>query len=444
MLKHTHYLLKCTISRDKVHHLTERNIAKWLKSLVKAMDMKILDGPHCASTNMPGNTGVTGIVIISTSHIVIHVFTDDPFPIVHLDVYSCSDFDKGIILFYLRRLVGNHIIINNEMFVNRDANFQSQVCQTMPPSSNQIIPSITQRPVILMNFPWTLALDEPNSAYMHELKQNYEKTRGDGTWAKSLSKPKAMTQFMKVYSQMAEHSLIYLLPSLGNFQDQPYVANLGSYLHHLPESRIIILSNYSAPGREGEEVAAKPFLRQLGYTLVDCPYHFEGEAELKYLGGNTYVGGYGQFSDNRAFDWMSKNFDMKIIRLKLRNSDLYHLDCSLLPITREITLVVTDLYTSEELAELTKYTTIVSVPLKLALADSPGITNSVRLGSTLFTDTVPGTPQFTWLKNFCQVVKLKVIHVDITEFHKSAANVSCMVMALNTPPQLTGKNKLLN
>lgn len=435
MLKHTHYLLKCTISRDKVHHLTERNIAKWLKSLVKALKMKIIDGPHCTSTEISGNTCVTGFVIIPTSHIVIHIFTDDTFPEVNLDIYSCSQFDKSVILFYLRRLVGNHIIINSEMFADGNSDFQSQMCDTLQPSTKQLIPSLTQRPVILMNVPWTLSLDEPNAAYMHELKQNYEKDRGDGTWAKSLSIQKALDQFQTVYSQMAQHALIYLLPSLGNFQDQPYVANLGAFLHHLPAARIIILSNYSAPGREGEEIAAKPFLRQIGYNLVDCPYHFEGEAELKYIGGNNYIGGYGQFSDNRAFDWMSEKFGMNIVRVKLRNSDLYHLDCSVLPITRGITLVVTDLYTKKELDDLARHTRIVSVPLKLALANSPGITNSVRLGNTVFTDTVPGTPQFNWLKNLCRVIKLKIEHVDITEFHKSAANVSCMVMALNTPPQ---------
>ena len=316
--------------------------------------------------------------------------------------------------------------------LNNDSNFQHQICDTIPPSSQQIIPSITQRPVILMNFPWTLSLDKPNNIHMHTLKHKYENTKGDNTWDQSLSKQKAYDQFLKVYSELTQHALVYILPSLGNFQDQPYVANLGVYLQHLPENRII-LSNYSTPSRKGEDLAAKPFLVQLGYTLVDCPHKFAGEAELKYLGGNNYVGGYGMDTDNQAFDWMSKKFNMNIIRVKLRNSYFFHLDCSILPITRDHTLVVTDLFTPIELDELNKYTKIVAIPSHFYSHSYHSITNSVRLGNTVFTSLIPGSSQYNWLESICSQFNLKIKHVDINEFYKSGADLSCMVMSLNTP-----------
>ena len=41
----------------------------------------------------PGNRGITGVVVIETSHIAIHVW-DEPVPaMMQLDVYSCAEFD---------------------------------------------------------------------------------------------------------------------------------------------------------------------------------------------------------------------------------------------------------------------------------------------------------------------------------------------------------------
>ncbi len=49
----------------------------------------------------------------------------------------------------------------------------------------------------------------------------------------AINRPKAYKQFMDLYNFMAGQSLVHLLPSEGNFQDQVYVANLGLQLYHL-------------------------------------------------------------------------------------------------------------------------------------------------------------------------------------------------------------------
>ena len=39
-----------------------------------------------------GNRGVTGIVMIETSHIAIHIWDEERPALVQCDVYSCADF----------------------------------------------------------------------------------------------------------------------------------------------------------------------------------------------------------------------------------------------------------------------------------------------------------------------------------------------------------------
>ena len=56
--------------------------------------MTVCDGPLASYVDVPGNCGVTGVVIIETSHIAIHVW-DEPNPaLIQLDVYTCGPFNK--------------------------------------------------------------------------------------------------------------------------------------------------------------------------------------------------------------------------------------------------------------------------------------------------------------------------------------------------------------
>jgi S-adenosylmethionine/arginine decarboxylase-like enzyme len=69
-------------------------VKDWLGHLVEKIGMTICDGPHASYVDVPGNCGVTGVVIIETSHIAIHVW-DEPNPaLIQLDVYTCGPFNK--------------------------------------------------------------------------------------------------------------------------------------------------------------------------------------------------------------------------------------------------------------------------------------------------------------------------------------------------------------
>lgn len=65
----------------------------WLIRLVEKIDMNILMGPFSIYCDKENNRGVTGSVIIDTSHICFHAW-DEPDPSeFQLDVFSCKEFD---------------------------------------------------------------------------------------------------------------------------------------------------------------------------------------------------------------------------------------------------------------------------------------------------------------------------------------------------------------
>ena len=123
-------------------------------------------------------------------------------------------------------------------------------------SKNKNTPSNLGFPCFLVNFPFTVSADSPNNAWMKDNKDyNYEK---------------AFEQFMELYHYVAGYALIYVLPSEYNFQDLPFVANIGCYLPHLKEDTIIV-ANFKSPPRKGEDKIADKFFTSMGYKVERPP-----------------------------------------------------------------------------------------------------------------------------------------------------------------------------
>jgi len=91
---------KHLIIRAEVNHppLTEKYVRLWLRKLVKKIDMNIIKGPYASYVNKEGNRGVTGVVMIETSHIAIHVWDEERPALVQCDVYSCAEFSSNEVL----------------------------------------------------------------------------------------------------------------------------------------------------------------------------------------------------------------------------------------------------------------------------------------------------------------------------------------------------------
>jgi len=293
-------------------------------------------------------------------------------------------------------------------------------------------PTSLERPAYLLNVPFSLQAAVTNNVWMEELN----------TYERHIDIKKAVNQFLQLYNFMAAESVVYLLPTprLQGLQDLVYTANLGIVVDHLPDHNTVILSNFSSKVRIPETKVGEKFFEGMGYNVVISPYHFEGEAELKHLFGNVYVGGYGIRSDKRAYTWMEEQFDMKIITLQETDPYLYHLDCTVFPLTREDTLVATEMYTKEEIKQMEGATNIIHISKDDAFS---GICNSLRMGNILLNASniheMKRSDEYyeserqknRTLEDIASNYGFEVAFFNTSEFLKSGALLSCMVMHLN-------------
>ena len=92
---HKHLIIRAEVNRPLV---TEKSVKLWLRNLVKKIDMNIIKGPYASYVSKEGNRGVTGVVMIETSHISIHIWDENRPALVQCDVYSCADFSSNEVL----------------------------------------------------------------------------------------------------------------------------------------------------------------------------------------------------------------------------------------------------------------------------------------------------------------------------------------------------------
>ena len=95
MPKHKHLIIRAEVNRPIT---SEKEIKKWLRNVVKKIDMKIIKGPYASYVSKEGNRGVTGVVMIETSHIAMHVWDETTPALVQCDVYSCAEFSSNEVL----------------------------------------------------------------------------------------------------------------------------------------------------------------------------------------------------------------------------------------------------------------------------------------------------------------------------------------------------------
>lgn len=293
-------------------------------------------------------------------------------------------------------------------------------------------PTQLERPAFLVNAPFSFATDVANNVWMQELDETQRKP----------DHRRAMTQFLEMYRYLASEALVYVLPTPRNcgLQDLVFTANLGVVLEHIATKDVVVLSNFTSEPRRGETPVGEQYFAAMGYQTYVAPWKFEGEAELKHLHDNVYIGGYGQRSQRNTYEWMSRSFDMTVIPVMHDDPYLYHLDCSVFPITREDTIVCTELYDDDVVAQIERHTNIIDVSLDHCY---PGICNSVRLANTVVNashihELKAGTDEYTEelaknrrLEDIAAELAFEVSYLNLSEFHKSGALLSCMVMHLN-------------
>jgi N-dimethylarginine dimethylaminohydrolase len=119
---------------------------------------------------------------------------------------------------------------------------------------------------------------------------------------------------------------------------------------------------------------------------------------------------------------------------------LYHLDCSIFALNQDQTLVCTELFDEEEIAEMEKHTEIIDIHVDDALC---GLTNSVRMGNMVLCasniaelkkshEYYEGeVHKIKTLEKICGDAGMEPVIFNLSEYMKSGAMLSCMMMHLN-------------
>lgn len=266
-------------------------------------------------------------------------------------------------------------------------------------------PSDWPGPVFLMNAPLSVSNREPNNVLM--------------THSDPYDKERACNQWLKLYHRITREALVYVLPGHDDLQDLPFVANLGCHLHHKPDT--ILLSRFTSKPRFGEPPVGRRFFSNF-YRVIQPPYCWEGEADLKRVSDNIYVGGVGQRSTRQAFEWMRGGLGMEILEIELSDPALYHLDCVFLPLPQGKALVNVSALTADCIRHLGKIVDIIPVPEQYKY---DGWTNALMLGDTILHSAISSSEAFAE-----HMPDFRLECFDLTEFEKSGADLSCLVLHL--------------
>jgi N-dimethylarginine dimethylaminohydrolase len=293
-------------------------------------------------------------------------------------------------------------------------------------------PTRLHLPCFLVNAPFSYNTSVANNAWMLDIADS----------ERVPDARRAMVQFLELYRYLTAEALVYVLPTptVHGLQDLPFTANLGIVLEHLPGRNTVVIANYTSEPRRAETAVGVRFFESMGYRTFVPEWRFEGEAELKHLHDNVYVGGYGLRSERQTYAWMDETFEMKVVPLELTDPYLYHLDCAVFPLAREQTLVCTELFGRDEVKQLEQHTEIIDVSLSACYS---GICNSVRLNNVLLNashlhDLRRGTSEYDeeiaknrMLEDIASRMAFEVAFFNLSEYHKGGALLSCMVMHLN-------------
>ena len=287
-----------------------------------------------------------------------------------------------------------------------------------------------------MSLPLTLSTAVANNPWM----------AGYGPEEGRVDHGRALAQFMAVYRLLARRAIVYLLPSRAGLQDQVYVANLGAVLHHREESPVVV-SRFRSPPRVAEGPLGFAFFSAMNMEVHAPPavyrgepVFFEGEADLKRIRGNLYVGAEGLRSSRAALRWMAERFEMEIIHYPIVDPLLYHLDGTLMPIDAESVVLCRERATTGATRAIERVCEVIPVSLREAMA---GLPNSLIMGGCLYCDTTIATVprdddwyeeeriKVRGAERICHQKGLDLELIDISEFYKSGAGLSCLVMRLN-------------
>ncbi len=75
MIKHHHFIGRFEVATPPLE-ADRAYLVDWMRKLIEGQGMNVLSGPHVAFVDKAGNRGLTGVAIIETSHVAVHIWDE--------------------------------------------------------------------------------------------------------------------------------------------------------------------------------------------------------------------------------------------------------------------------------------------------------------------------------------------------------------------------------
>ena len=242
----------------------------------------------------------------------------------------------------------------------------------------------------------------------------------------NVDKDKALSQWnglKDIYASLGYE--VVLIEPVKDLVDMVFTANQSLPFLDASEKKKVILSKMKNDQRKGEVIFFKDFYLKRDYEVIELPdeiRYFEsmGDCVIDY-NRNILFGGFGFRTDEKTYDIIAKYTDFKIVKLKLVNPVLYHLDTCFSVLNSETAVIQSSAYDETGLQVLKDcFNNIIYADEKENLeyfvcnCHCPDGRNViVQKGSVKFAEDITKTG-------------LNLIEVETGEFMKSGGSVFCM------------------
>ena len=207
--------------------------------------------------------------------------------------------------------------------------------------------------------------------------------------------------------------------------DMVFTANQSLPFIDKSGSKKVILSKMKNEQRKNEVPYFRDFYKNRGYEIIELPdeveyFESEGDCVIDYE-RNILFGGYGYRTQERVYDIVSEYVNYKIVKLKLINPVLYHLDTCMSVLNKDTVVIAESAFDEERLSAVRSYfKNIIKADeeenMKYFVCNChcpDGKNVIVQKGSVNFKNDI--------IKN-----GFNLIEVETAEFMKSGGSVFCM------------------
>ncbi len=237
---------------------------------------------------------------------------------------------------------------------------------------------------------------------------------------------KQWNDLKKVYESLGYK--IELIQPVKDLVDMVFTANQSLPFIDTNGNKKVMLSRMKNAQRKDEVRYFKDYYSDLNYEVIELPAELKTFESFEGMGDclidferNILFGGYGYRTDEMVYDFIAKYTGLNIVKLKLINPVLYHLDTCFSILNRDTAVICVSDFDNDGIASIKKYFN------NIILADETenlryfvcnchcpdGKNVIVQRGSSKFKDDIEKSG-------------FNLIEIETGEFMKSGGSVFCM------------------